>query len=413
MKKRLLLIFTILTILALSAVAYADEPADWAKAEVELAVSQNLVPENLLSNYEQAITREEFCVLAMRLLTTYYHMNIEELVAWKAGEMPAVDTFVDTKNPAILAAKALGITNGTDATHFSPNKVLTREMAAAFLAKTAKVTTYYMEKPEPNYADLSTVATWAKSYLGYLYEFNIMKGTADNQFQPKASYQRQQAILTMYRLYNAVGDLQSADVGSDVEDEGVDVSFEQLQKELSYMPYPKDYKAVYTGIYNYVDGTESVKKVVYHKFYQDDQYTVREENYLNDMLAWIHIFYPNAYETYMRMYRNAEYGETLEGNLLETRAIDPDYLEEIKTIADKEFTLKYKEEAGKKYLTIYAADNINVQQYKFDMATGIIVEYKIASGNKIDEFWTEEWKLESFEENYQIDLDLLDSEKVE
>lgn len=422
-----------LTILSLSAVAYADEPAEWAKTEIDFAISQELVPENLLNHYEQAITREEFCVLAIKMLTTYYHMSIDELVEWKTGDMPANDTFVDTKEPAVLAAKALGITNGTDATHFSPNALLTREMAAVFLAKTAKVTTYYMEKPAPAYNDINAAATWAKSYLGYLYEHEIMKGTADNQFQPKASYQRQQAILTIARLYTTIEKLQRADIGADddksfsfntggnngatviisANEKGEEVSYEKLLTELSYLPYQKDYKAVYKGIYNYGDGTEKVKKVVYHKFYREDEYVVREENYSDDVLAWLNIFSPLAYETFTRMYRNAEYAETFEGNMLATRSLDPDYLAEIKAGSTKEFTAHYIQKDNKKLVSIFSVSSESVERYLFEAETGLILEYHHTYGNSIDDFWAEEWSLESLEENLDINQDLFDSEKVQ
>ena len=56
----------------------------------------------------------------------------------------------------------------------------------------------------PAFADANETAEWAKSYIGYVYDFNIMSGVGSNQFNPKGGYQRQQAYITLLRLYNNI-----------------------------------------------------------------------------------------------------------------------------------------------------------------------------------------------------------------
>ena len=53
-------------------------------------------------------------------------------------------------------------------------------------------------------AKLDKFASWAAPYIGYVFNAKIMNGVGDNKFGPQGGYQRQQAFMTMLRLYNYV-----------------------------------------------------------------------------------------------------------------------------------------------------------------------------------------------------------------
>ena len=71
--KGLIAFFTALSLAATLSlpVLGADAPSDWAKAEVESAISQGLVPREMQSSYQTPITRQEFCRLAVTMSERY------------------------------------------------------------------------------------------------------------------------------------------------------------------------------------------------------------------------------------------------------------------------------------------------------------------------------------------------------
>ncbi len=180
-----------------------EQPANWAKSEVDRAVAAGLIPQDLQNGYKKSITREEFCRLAIKMMEAKEGKNIDQILAAKGLEKASESTFTDCKTPAVLAAKSLGITDGTTATTFDPNALLNREQAAKFLSATAKACGQNIEATAHNYSDLSQISGWAKPYVGYVYNIGVMKGS-DNKFSPKDGYQRQQAFMTMLRLFDAL-----------------------------------------------------------------------------------------------------------------------------------------------------------------------------------------------------------------
>lgn len=181
-----------------------DSPANWAVDEVEKAIGEKLIPEDLQNNYIKPITREEFCILAIRMIEVKSGMDIDDYLHEVGIEIAANTTFIDCDTKEVLAAKALGITDGTSPDTFEPDKLLTREQAAKFLTTTAMACGRNVSLSTPNYADISEIADWAKPYTGYVYDINVMKGVGGGRFAPQDSYQRQQAFMTMYRIWQAI-----------------------------------------------------------------------------------------------------------------------------------------------------------------------------------------------------------------
>jgi hypothetical protein len=55
-----------------------------------------------------------------------------------------------------------------------------------------------------SFTDQDQVASWAEDALGFVVANGIMNGTGDNTFSPQDMYTRQQAYVTMIRLYDAM-----------------------------------------------------------------------------------------------------------------------------------------------------------------------------------------------------------------
>lgn len=197
-----------------------DAPADWATDEVNLSIGENLIPEDMQKNYTQSVTREEFCILAIRMIEVKSDMTIDDYLSAVGTEIAPSGTFVDCDTKEVLAAKALGITDGTSPTTFDPDRLLRREEAAKFLTTTAMACGQDVTLSTPAYSDIDTIASWAQPYTGYVYDINVMKGVGDNQFDPMGSYQRQQAMVTMYRLWTAIEAVNTDNVVLPEEEEG-------------------------------------------------------------------------------------------------------------------------------------------------------------------------------------------------
>ncbi len=181
-----------------------NSPSDWAKSLVEKAINAGLIPEKFQNDYTSAITREQFCELAIKMMEVKYGTNIEAILAQRGLEMPSADTFEDCTNKSVLAAKVLGITGGTSENMFSPNAELTREQAAVFLTATAKICGADTSAKSPKFADIKKIAKWARPFIGYVNQAKIMGGVGDNKFDPQSLYQRQQAFITIYNLFETL-----------------------------------------------------------------------------------------------------------------------------------------------------------------------------------------------------------------
>ena len=109
MKKRILslILAMIIIISAVPQIVYAAEaPSGWAQEQVRTAITENLVPQNLQSNYTQAITRAEFCALAVAL----YESTM--------GVISGRTTFLDTNDVNVQKLAFLGVVSGVGDNRF-------------------------------------------------------------------------------------------------------------------------------------------------------------------------------------------------------------------------------------------------------------------------------------------------------
>lgn len=96
---------------------------------------------------------------------------------------------------AILWAVSKGITNGTDATHFSPSGTVTRAQAITFLYRyegspTVSASTGFYDVPSTEY--YARAVSWAKSK-------GVTDGTSTYYFSPSQGVTRAQAVTFLYR----------------------------------------------------------------------------------------------------------------------------------------------------------------------------------------------------------------------
>lgn len=177
-----------------------DTAAMWAHEGIQSAYSKGFVPLDLLDNYTAVITRQEFCRMAVNYVEYKTGKHID-LVLTDHGVTTQPGIFTDTNDPDILAAYALGITNGTGPNTFSPDGQFSREQAATMIRNVCKVIGMDVTNPsEQGFADISTASAWAVDGINFVRSNGIMNGTGNNVFSPKGTYTRQESIVTFDRI---------------------------------------------------------------------------------------------------------------------------------------------------------------------------------------------------------------------
>ena len=179
----------------------------WAYQEVTAAIEEELVPSDLQSLYLNNITRSEFCELVVQAIGEVLDKDIKTLVKERTGkdyyawvrEYP----FSDTASGDVIAAYALGIVQGRGGSSFDPYATITRQEAAAFLTRSAKVLGMDTSKTsDAGFADSASVGVWFKDAVNYVYHINVMNGSGSG-FVPAGTYTREQSYITIYRLFLA------------------------------------------------------------------------------------------------------------------------------------------------------------------------------------------------------------------
>ncbi len=175
---------------------YTDDilPLTWGIEQVQKAKEYNLAIDNVAENLHQHITREEVCELIVSLY---------ELMSDEKAALPEINEFIDTNNPEVLKANALGIVNGVNETQFSPNANVTREEMAAMLYRTLKkVDEAIVEgKFSISFADEGDISNWALEAVGFLSNHDILSGVGSNRVAPRDSVTREQGIILVKRVF--------------------------------------------------------------------------------------------------------------------------------------------------------------------------------------------------------------------
>ena len=210
-KSCLALFLTLILVLGLlPGTAYADfgQPSGWAVAEVQEANSDGLIPQGLEGNYQNDITRLEFCKLMMKLVSLAYDYDVVE--EYERQSKLELGAFYDTSDPDALTAYSLGIINGNGEGYFIPQGMITRQQAATMLARTGKLLRLSSGQ-SIDFADKGTFASWASGSIAYVSGLvdpvssnAVMGGTGNFCFSPDDSYTREQAIITSLRLWHCV-----------------------------------------------------------------------------------------------------------------------------------------------------------------------------------------------------------------
>lgn len=170
--------------------------SNWAESELLEAHALNLTYQDVMQDFHKNITREEFCMLAVKL---YEGLTNKKALA---GSNP----FKDTTNPEILKAYHLGIVKGISATEFAPGHNITRQEICVMIHRALSVSIPSLDKDISGYfpfADQDEIASWALEAMKFAYKNQIMKGFSSTTIGPLQNTTREQAIVLLKRTYTS------------------------------------------------------------------------------------------------------------------------------------------------------------------------------------------------------------------
>lgn len=178
-----------------------ETASDWARESVANAIYGQLVPSNLQGRYFENITRGEFCRLVIAYVEAKTGMDAADYIQRQGLRIDRA-TFHDTQDQDILAANALGIVNGVGNGIFNPDGTITRQEAATMLLRLQRALGYDTAGESANdFADGDRISPWAVDGVNYCCSAGVMMGDNAKRFDPAGIYTREQAIITVYRLF--------------------------------------------------------------------------------------------------------------------------------------------------------------------------------------------------------------------
>ncbi len=165
--------------------------SSWAASDIENAVSQKILPQDMQSGYTKLIDRADFCRIAYNMLD----------ISGKAENVNNGTHFDDISMKEIYMLSGMGIINGKGENKFAPNDNITREEAAAILSRMVSYLKLNLpEQSGSNYSDDGEISDWAKENVYDVKKLGVMQGVDGNKFDPKSGYTKEQAIVTIMRV---------------------------------------------------------------------------------------------------------------------------------------------------------------------------------------------------------------------
>lgn len=175
-------------------VTFKDISQTFSKEEIEFLASRHIIKGVNADEFEpnKPITRAQFAVIISRALGL---------------QTSDENTFSDTKGQwyeqDVQALFEAGITTGKTADTFDPEANITRQQAAAFMARVLAYVDFQAQaSTEANFKDANAIGSEFKQSIELLNSLNIMTGKADGTFDPYSSLTRAQMAKILKRTLN-------------------------------------------------------------------------------------------------------------------------------------------------------------------------------------------------------------------
>ncbi|MFX3636223.1 MAG: S-layer homology domain-containing protein [Candidatus Pristimantibacillus sp.] len=165
--------------------------------EIEFLAARHVVNGNKDGKFNPhgAITRGEFAAMISRALGLQ-----------ATSESSFKDTAGKWYEQEIQALYVAGVTEGTSATTFDPDSPISRQQAAAFMARVLAYVSYETkEGSKVDYKDANKINTDFVEDIQMLQALGIMTGNSDGTFNPDGNLTRAQMAKILKRTLNAGG----------------------------------------------------------------------------------------------------------------------------------------------------------------------------------------------------------------
>jgi len=167
--------------------------SDWAEEEADELHARALIPIPLQNNFQKPIQRDEFMALMIGIVFNKR--------GWAIGDVPFTDIEDNPYDIPIRLAYTYKLADGTSPARFSPDSLLTREQAAKFLFAIVNMTNNaVLGDGTPGFTDSAEISGWARPYVAYCENNNIMLGGSSGIFKPQDNLTREEAIIIAERL---------------------------------------------------------------------------------------------------------------------------------------------------------------------------------------------------------------------
>jgi len=179
---------------AQSNVKLSDISGHWGESDIENAVKSGFVKgyEDGTFKPDKAVTRAEFVTMVNKAL----QLRDENTVKLLFQDVKETAWYYKDIQKAGYAKYVSGITD----TSFMPNKNITREEAAAMLARFLPKDGYQTEAVPGTYADKSQVSSWAKDAMAVVINKGYLTGYANGNLAPKATLTRAEAAKIIGKI---------------------------------------------------------------------------------------------------------------------------------------------------------------------------------------------------------------------
>ena len=228
MKKRVLSLGIVLTMMASSmqtfAEDYSDMPTGWSNAAMTYAVNNGYIKgSNGKLNPQGLATRAQVASIFARVLKLENKADLSSYTDVNASQW-----YYDDLAKAVDA----GLFKGSD-NKLRPNDNITREEVMAIIARA-----YDLSGENGNlsaFIDGSTVSSWAVNAVSALVENGIVNGS-NGKLNPKTNITREEFAQLLYNCENKFGaDEESTEITTDAEDTSVDTTKESSTETTTFV----------------------------------------------------------------------------------------------------------------------------------------------------------------------------------
>lgn len=176
------------------------QASSWALKSIEELKLENILKDEVFSNFSEGITRESFVYLMVEL----YEELTQETITVNEEIF-----FNDSDAIHVLKAASIGITSGIGNDLFGPEKIINREQMATFIIKTLSLAGVELESTTSDipFSDDEEISSWAKSSTYLAKNNGFISGVGNNRFNAKGQATNEQALYITHKLLSSYGNL--------------------------------------------------------------------------------------------------------------------------------------------------------------------------------------------------------------